>query len=138
MKTKPVLGADEVMIILQAARQHAQAQGWAVTLSVTDDGGHLLGLLRLDGASPMTAIISPGKARTSAIGRRESGFYEASINGGRTAYLSVPAPVMLEGGVPIEVEGCVIGAVGVSGVKSTQDAEVARAGISALMATLHD
>ncbi|HEX7386719.1 MAG TPA: heme-binding protein [Castellaniella sp.] len=133
MKTKPVLVADDVKTIIQAASRYAQEHDWRVTISVVDDGGHLLGMLRLDGASPMTATISPGKARTAALGRHESSHYEESINSGRYAYLSVPMPVMLEGGVPIVVDGEVIGAVGVSGVKSTQDVEIGKAGIAALM-----
>lgn len=132
MNTKPVLSADDVQRILDAASTHARKNNWHVTIAVVDDGGHLLGLRRLDGAAPLTATIAPGKARISALGRRESGTYEQAINEGRTAYLSVPMDAMLEGGVPIEVDGQVAGAVGVSGVKSTQDVEIAKAGISAL------
>ncbi|NYT38238.1 heme-binding protein [Allopusillimonas soli] len=132
MDTKPVLTASDVDAILSAARQHAQGRNWAVTISVVDDGGHLLGLSRLDGAAPISAQISPGKARTAALGRRESRLYEESINQGRTAFLSVPLEAILEGGVPIIANGHVIGAVGVSGVKSTEDVEIARAGIAAL------
>ncbi|HXE19386.1 GlcG/HbpS family heme-binding protein [Castellaniella sp. UC4442_H9] len=137
MKTKPVLGVEDVKTIIQASSKYALEHGWNVTISVVDDGGHLLGLLRLDGAAPMTAVIAPGKARTSALGRKESSAYEESINGGRYAYLSVPSPVMLEGGVPIVVDGQVIGAVGVSGVKSSQDVEIGKAGIAALLASQH-
>jgi len=132
MKTKSVLAQADVQKILDAASRHATAHDWAVTISVVDDGGHLLGLTRLDGASPMSAAVSPGKAQTAALGRRESRLYEESINGGRYAFLSVPLPTMLEGGVPIVVDGQVVGAVGVSGVKSSQDAEIAKAGIAAL------
>ncbi|WP_269500133.1 GlcG/HbpS family heme-binding protein [Castellaniella sp. S9] len=132
MKTKPVLTIDDVRTILDAASRYAREHDWNVTISVVDDGGHLLGMLRLDGAAPLTAVISPGKARVSALGRRESGTYEQSINEGRYAYLSVPMDAMLEGGVPIVVDGQVVGAVGVSGVKSTQDVEIAKAGIAAL------
>ena len=132
MKTKPVLSADDVQRILDAAGAHAHQNSWQVTIAVVDDGGHLLGLRRLDGAAPLTATIAPGKARISALGRRESATYEQTINEGRTAYLSVPMDAMLEGGVPIEVDGQVAGAVGVSGVKSTQDVEIAKAGIAAL------
>lgn len=132
MKTKPVLTIDDVRAILDAASRYAREHDWNVTISVVDDGGHLLGMLRLDGAAPLTAVISPGKARVSALGRRESGTYEQSINEGRYAYLSVPMDAMLEGGVPIVVDGQVVGAVGVSGVKSTQDVEIAKAGIAAL------
>lgn len=132
MKTKPVLTIDDVRTILDAASRYAREHDWNVTISVVDDGGHLLGMLRLDGAAPLTAVISPGKARVSALGRRESGTYEQSINEGRYAYLSVPMDAMLEGGVPIVVDGQVVGAVGVSGVKSAQDVEIAKAGIAAL------
>lgn len=134
MKTKSVLTAQDVQTILDAASRHARANDWNVTISVVDDGGQLLGLLRLDGAAPMTAIVSPGKARTAALGWRESAAFEASINDGRTAFLSVPMPVMLEGGVPIVIDGQVIGAVGVSGVQAKQDVETAKAGIAALAA----
>ncbi|HEX7386721.1 MAG TPA: heme-binding protein [Castellaniella sp.] len=132
MKTKFALTADDVAAVLAAAREHATANGWKVTISVVDDGGHLLGLLRLDGAAPMTAVIAPGKARTAAVGQKESRGYEETINGGRYAFLSVPDLVFMEGGVPIVADGQVVGAVGVSGVKSAQDAEIAKAGIAAL------
>ncbi|NDY91048.1 heme-binding protein [Ideonella livida] len=134
MKTKPVLQAEDVQTLLAAATAEAQRQGWAVTIAVVDDGGHPLGLTRLDGAAPMTAYMATEKARTSALGRKESKVYEDMINNGRTAFLS--APVLqgtLEGAVPVVVDGQVVGAVGVSGVKSDQDAQVARAGIAALL-----
>jgi glc operon protein GlcG len=133
MKTKAVLSADEVQTILAAARTEADQNNWGVTIAVADDGGHLLGLLRLDGAPAMSAYIAPAKANCSALGRRESKMLEDVINGGRTSFLSVPKlEGMLEGGVPIMVDGQCIGAVGVSGVKSDQDAQIARAGIAAL------
>ncbi|MBX6319897.1 heme-binding protein [Pigmentiphaga sp.] len=133
MKTKHVLTADDVKKILAASEAEALANKWAVTIAVVDDGGHLLGLLRLDGAPPISAHIAPAKAHTAALGRRESKVYEEVINNGRTSFLSAPAiQAMLEGGVPIVVEGETIGAVGVSGVKSNEDAQIARAGIAAL------
>ncbi len=133
MKTKSVLGAAEVKKILAAADARAQQDNWAVTIAVVDDGGHLLGLLRRDGAAPISAHIAPAKANTAALGRRESKGYEDIINGGRTAFLSAPLlQGMLEGGVPITVGGEVIGAVGVSGVKSNEDVIIAKAGIEAL------
>jgi uncharacterized protein GlcG (DUF336 family) len=101
---------------------------------VVDDGGHLLWLQRLDGAPPISAEIAPAKARTAAVGRRESKVYEDMINQGRVSFLSAPVlHGMLEGGVPILVEGECVGAVGVSGVKSSEDAQIARAGIAAVM-----
>jgi len=133
MKSKPVLTASDVKQMLQAAEAHALANQWAVTIAVTDDGGHLLGMLRLDGAPPVSAHIAPAKAHTAAVGRRESKVYEDIVNGGRYAFLSAPLiEGMLEGGVPVVVEGQVVGAVGVSGVQSQQDAEIARAGIATL------
>lgn len=132
MKSKPVLTAADVQAIVAAAQSHAQANHWAVSIAVVDDGGHLLGFLRLDGASPASSSIAPAKARTAALARRESKGYEDMINQGRHSFLSVPLDGMLEGGVPIVAEGEVVGAVGVSGVQSSQDAETARAGIAAL------
>ena len=133
MQTKAVMTLDDVKGILQAAQQEAEDNGWAVTIAVVDDGGHPLALQRLDGCAPVGAYIALEKARTSALGRRESKGYEEMINGGRTAFLSAPQlQGLLEGGVPIVKDGHCIGAVGVSGVKSDQDAQVARAGIAAL------
>jgi len=133
MKTKPVLEFADVKAIAAAAEAEALKNNWAVTISIVDDGGHLLWLQRLDGAAPVSAHISPAKARTAALGRRESKVYEDMINGGRASFLSAPSlEGMLEGGVPILKEGQCLGAVGVSGVKSTEDAQIARAGIAAI------
>ncbi|MVW71880.1 heme-binding protein [Bordetella sp. 15P40C-2] len=133
MKSKPVLTAEDVKKILAAAEAHAVKNSWAVTIAVVDDGGHALGMLRLDGAPPVSSHIAPAKAKTAALGRRESSTYEELINKGRVAFLSAPLlEGMLEGGVPVVAEGEVVGAVGVSGVKSNEDVEIARAGIAAL------
>ncbi|MGP0174853.1 heme-binding protein [Pseudomonas sp. NCHU5208] len=132
MQHKAVLSQREVALILQAARSEAQQQGWAVAIAVVDDGGHPLALERLDGCAPIGAYIATEKARSAAIGRRETKGYEDMVNGGRSAFLSAPLITSLEGGVPLLVDGQVIGAVGVSGVKAEQDAQVAKAGIAAL------
>ncbi|MGF0238512.1 heme-binding protein [Rhodococcus sp. IEGM1300] len=132
MKTKAILSQVEVSQILNAARAEAQANQWAVTIVVVDDGGHPLALERLDGCAAIGAYIATEKARTSALGRRESKGYEDMVNGGRHAFLSAPLLTSLEGGVPIMVDGQVIGAVGVSGVKAEQDAQVAKAGAQCL------
>ena len=132
MHHKAVLSQTEVTRIINAARAEAQHNGWAVAIAVVDDGGHPLAPERLDGCAPIGAYIATEKARTSALGRRESKGYEEMVNGGRSAFLSAPLLTALEGGVPILVEGQVIGAVGVSGVKAEQDAQVAKAGIVAL------
>lgn len=132
MQSKAVLSQIEVSQILQAARNEAQQQGWAVAIAVVDDGGHPLALERLDGCAPIGAYIATEKARSAAIGRRETKGYEDMVNGGRTAFVSAPLITSLEGGVPVLVGGQVVGAVGVSGVKAEQDAQVAKAGIAAL------
>ncbi|GKS84335.1 MULTISPECIES: heme-binding protein [unclassified Acidovorax] len=133
MKTKPELEAADVKKIAAAAEAEALKNQWAVTIAIVDDGGHLLSLQRLDGAAPVSSHIAPGKARTAALGRRESKVYEDIVNGGRTAFLSAPfIDGLLEGGVPIMKDGQCLGAVGVSGVKSTEDAQIAKAGIAAL------
>ncbi|MGH8415689.1 MAG: heme-binding protein [Pseudomonas sp.] len=134
MKSKSILTQTEVTQILAAARKEAQANGWAVSIAVTDDGGHLLGFERLDGCAPIGSYIAIEKARTSALGRRESKGYEEMVNGGRTAFVTAPLLTSLEGGVPLIVDGETIGAVGVSGVKADQDAQVAKAGVAALNA----
>jgi glc operon protein GlcG len=133
MLSKPVLTLEDTRAMAAAAEAEARANGWAVSIAIVDDGGHLLWLQRLDGAAPISAEIAPAKARTAALGRRETKVYEDMINGGRTSFLSAPVLTgMLEGGVPVVVQGQVVGAVGVSGVKSTEDAQIARAGIAAL------
>lgn len=135
MNSKPFLELQDARVMAAAAEAEAVANGWHVTIAVVDDGGHLLWLQRMDGAAPVSAHIAPAKARTAAVGRRESRVYEESINQGRFAFLSAPTlEGMLEGGVPVLIGGQCVGAVGVSGVKSDQDARIARAGIAALTA----
>jgi glc operon protein GlcG len=133
MKNKPSLELADAKAIAAAAEAEALKNHWAVSIAIVDDGGHLLWLQRLDGAAAVSAHIAPAKAHTAALGRRESKIYEDVINGGRMSFLSAPLlQGMLEGGVPIMKDGQCLGAVGVSGVKSTEDAQIARAGIAAL------
>ena len=133
MKTKSVLEFADIKAIAAAAEAEAVKNNWAVTIAIVDDGGHLLLLHRMDGAAPISAHIAPGKANTAAMGRRDSKVYEDIINGGRPAFLSAPnLQGMLEGALPIMKDGHCLGAVGVSGVKSTEDAQVARAGIAGI------
>jgi uncharacterized protein GlcG (DUF336 family) len=133
MQSKQTLSLDDVKKIAAAAEAEAKANNWAVTISIVDDGGHLLWLQRLDGAAPISAHISPAKANTAALGRRETKVYEDMINNGRVSFITAPTlEGMLEGGVPIMVNGQCVGAVGVSGVKSSEDVQIAKAGIAAL------
>jgi len=133
MQTKSVLQLAELKLIAAAAEAEALKNNWAVSIAIVDDGGHLLWLQRLDGAAPISAQIAPAKARTAALGRRESRLYEEMINGGRVSFLSAPGlDGLLEGGVPIMKDGQCLGAVGVSGVKSTEDVQIGRAGMAAI------
>ena len=133
MKSKPVLELADIKKVAAAAEAEALRHQWAVSIAIVDDGGHLLYLLRLDGVAALSAHIAPAKARAAALGRRESKVYEDMINGGRQSFLSVPVlEGMMEGGVPIMKDGHCLGAVGVSGVKSQEDAQIAAAGIAAL------
>lgn len=132
MQSKAVLGHADIARILAGAREEALRNDWAVAIAVVDDGGHPLALERLDGCAPIGAYIAMEKARSAALGRRETRGYEEMVNGGRIAFISAPMLTSLEGGVPILIEGQVVGAVGVSGVKADQDAHVAKAGIAGL------
>ena len=133
MISRPCLELADIKRIAAAAEAEALANRWAVTFAIVDAGGHLLWLQRLDGAPPISSHIAPAKARTAAVGQRESRIYEEMINNGRVSFLSAPTlEGLLEGGVPILVGGHCVGAVGVSGVKSTEDAQIAAAGIAAL------
>ncbi len=133
MKTRSFLTLDDTKRMAAACEAEALANNWAVSFAIVDEGGHLLWQQRLDGAAPISANIAPAKARTAALGRRESRLYEEMINQGRVSFLSAPGlEGMMEGGVPITVDGHCLGAIGVSGVKSTEDVQVAKAGIAAL------
>jgi uncharacterized protein GlcG (DUF336 family) len=133
MQTKFTLELADIKALAAGAEAEALKNNWAVTIAIVDDGGHLLWLQRLDGAAAISAHIAPAKANTAAMGRRESKIYEDIINGGRVSFLSAPAlEGMLEGGVPIMKDGQCLGAIGVSGVKSTEDAQIAKAGLAAI------
>lgn len=135
MQVKPILTLDDVKKIAAAAEAEALANQWPVAIAIVDDGGHLLWFQRLDGTAPISADIAPAKARTASLGRRESKVYEDMINNGRFSFITAPTLAgMLEGGIPIVVDGHFVGAIGVSGVKSSEDAQIARAGLAALTA----
>ena len=133
MQSKSILTLEDIKKIAAGAEAEAKANNWAVTIAIVDDGGHLLWLQRLDGAAPISAHIAPAKAKTAALGRRESKIYEDMINNGRYSFMTAPTlEGMLEGGVPIIVDGQCVGAVGISGVKSSEDVQIAKAGIDKL------
>ncbi|MEY3572786.1 MAG: heme-binding protein [Burkholderiaceae bacterium] len=133
MMVRQALTAEDCERMGAAAIAEAEKNNWNVSIAICDDGGHPLWFKRLNGAPPISAYIASNKAKTAALGRRETRLYEEVINNGRTAFLTVPEiEGLLEGGVPVVVDGVVIGAVGVSNVKSNEDAQIAKAGIAAL------
>ncbi|MBK4997298.1 heme-binding protein [Pseudomonas sp. S37] len=132
MQTRYALDLDVVSVILQQAIDHASAQGWAVSIAVVDEGGGLLAFARMDGASLLSAELAQGKARTAAIGKRDSMAFEAMVQEGRLSLLSVQGLTCLEGGLPLRYEGQCLGAIGVSGVASHQDTQIARAGAAVI------
>lgn len=133
MKTRPVLTLEDCLKIYAAAAAEARDNNWIVAIAILDDGGHLLYFARMDGATPANAAIAVDKARTAAISRRSSGKWEQLIKDGRTGMLNMPGILPVQGGVPIVADGTCIGAVGVSGVQSQHDEQIAQAGIDALL-----
>jgi uncharacterized protein GlcG (DUF336 family) len=131
MRTKPVLTAADVKKMLAACEAEAARNKWAVSIALVDDAGHLLGFTRLDGAAAVTAEVSLGKARTSALTRRPSKFFEDRVKE-RPGFATFPAGVLIQGGLPIIHDNDCVGAIGVSGVQSHEDEQVAQAGIAAL------
>jgi uncharacterized protein GlcG (DUF336 family) len=137
VESKKYLTLADVKIIAAGCESEALRQNMAVTIAIADDGGHLIWLQRLDGAPLISMDIAVGKAHTAAMGRRPSKSFADRIAGGETSVLSMPGGLtFLEGGEPIVVDGVCVGAVGVSGVKSTEDAQIARTGISIFLENL--
>jgi glc operon protein GlcG len=131
MRTKPCLTSADVKKMLAVCEAEAAKNKWAVSIAIVDEGGYLLALQRMDGASAITAEVSLGKARTSAMTKRPSKFFEDRIKE-RPAFAGFPAGILIQGGVPIVHDNECVGAIGVSGVQSQEDEQVAQAGASAL------
>jgi glc operon protein GlcG len=134
MKTRPELTLEDCLKIYAAAEAEARRNNWNVAVAILDDGGHLLHFARMDGATPANAGIALEKGRTAAISRRSTGKWQEFVKGGRTEMIKMPGILPVQGGVPIVADGTCIGAVGVSGVQSHQDEQIAQAGIDALLA----
>jgi glc operon protein GlcG len=131
MRTKHCLTAADVKKMLAACEAEAAKNKWAVAISIVDDGGFLLGAIRMDGASAITSEVSLGKAKTSAMTKRPSKFFEDRLKE-RPAFAGFPAGILIQGAVPVMHENECVGAIGVSGVQSHEDEQVAQAGASAL------
>ena len=134
---KPTLSLEAARVALTAAEAEAVRNGWRVVIAVVDDGGHAIVTARLDGAQWSSIDTAVNKARAAVAWKRPSRLLEESVNQGRTAFLSIAQGMaVLQGGVPIEIEGTVVGAVGVSGVKAADDEVIALAGVNAVKAAL--
>jgi glc operon protein GlcG len=131
MKNRPMLTLDDCRAISAAAEAEAARNSWNVAIAILDDGGHLLHLVRMDGATPANAEIAAMKARTAALTRRSSKMWEERVAAGRLSMLRMPV-LPVQGGLPIVVDGVCIGGIGASGVQSHEDEQICDAGIKAL------
>jgi glc operon protein GlcG len=131
MRTKHALTSDDVKKMLAACEAEAAKNTWAVAVAIVDDGGVLLGFVRMDGAPAIAAEASIGKARTSAVTKLPSKFFEDRVKE-RPAYAGLPAGILIQGGVPLIHNDDCVGAIGVSGVQSHEDEQVAHAGAGIL------
>jgi len=131
MRDKPCLTSVDTRKMMAACIAEAETNSWKVTIAIVDDGGALLALERMDGAPPISATVAPGKAKTSALTKQPTKFWEDRVKE-RPAFAGFPAGLMIQGAVPIVHQGECIGAIGVSGVQSGQDEQIAQAGVTAL------
>jgi len=137
LPTRRTLTLEAARVALAASEAEALKNGWRVVIAVVDDGGHPMLLARLDGAQWSSISTAVEKARAATAWKRPTRLLEESVNNGRTAFLSISQGMaLLQGGVPIEIDGTVLGAVGVSGVKASDDEIVALAGVNALKTAL--
>ena len=134
MLSHVILSLADAKVIADGARAEAERNGWTVVISVVDDGGHLVYLERMDGTQKAACVVAQEEARTAIMFKRPSVAMEKVVADGRVAMLSLPGATSVEGGLPIVHQGHFVGAVGVSGVQSSQDGIVAKAGLDALAA----
>jgi glc operon protein GlcG len=131
MRTKPCLTSADASRMMAACLAEAEENKWNVSVAILDEGGYLLAFQRMDGAPAISTEVALGKARTSALTKRPSKFFEDRVKE-RPAFASFPAGVLIQGGLPILHQNECVGAIGVSGVQSHEDEQVAQAGIKAL------
>jgi glc operon protein GlcG len=131
MRTKQYLTSDDVKKLLAACEAEAAKNKWAVSISIVDDGGFLLGFTRMDGCQAISAEVSVGKARAAALTKRPTKFFEDRIKE-RPAFAGFPAGILIQGGMPVMHQNECVGGIGVSGVQSHEDEQIAQAGASAL------
>ena len=132
MRSKPCLTSTDCHKMMAACIAEAQKNKWAVTIAIVDDSGAALLLERLDGCGAIASTVAMGKAQTSALTKRPSKFFEDRVKE-RPGFVTFPTPgVMFQGGLPIVHQGECVGAIGVSGVQSHEDEQIAQAGVTAL------
>ena len=131
MYSKQILGLDDVKRVVAAAEQEAARNQWNVVIAVVDDGGHLMYLQR-EKVQLGSIDVAITKAKVALMFRRPTKFWEETVASGRYGYLSMPGMLPIEGGVPLIHDGEIVGAIGVSGVKSPEDGQIAQAGADAL------
>jgi uncharacterized protein GlcG (DUF336 family) len=131
MRNKPCLTLADVKKMLEACEAEAIKNRWNVAIAIVDDGAHLLGFQRMDGVGPISAEVAIGKANTSALARRPSKFFEDRVKD-RPSFVTFPAGVLIQGALPIMHQNECVGAIGVSGVQSHEDEQIALAGLNVL------
>ena len=131
MRTKPALTSADAQKMMAACKAEAQKNKWNVTIAIVDDSGAAMLLERMDGAGPISSEVAMGKARASAATKRPTKFFEDRVKE-RPAFLNFPAGVMIQGAVPVMYQGECVGAIGVSGVQSHEDEQIAQVGANAL------
>jgi glc operon protein GlcG len=131
MRSKPCLSLADVKTMLAACEAEAAKNKWAVSISIVDDGGYPLGFVRMDGAPTISAEVALGKAKTSAMTGRPSKFFEDRVKD-RPAFITFPAGLLIQGAVPVMHQNQCVGSIGVSGVQSHEDEQIALAGVAAL------
>jgi uncharacterized protein GlcG (DUF336 family) len=127
-----MLNLEDARRITAAARRAATENNWNVVIAVVDDGGHLISLERMDGTQKGSVRVAEQKARTAIMFKRPTKAFEDMVLQGRPVMMTMPDVICLEGGLPLVRDGVYLGAIGVSGVKSSEDGVVAAAGASAL------
>ena len=132
MRDKPCLTSPDVQKAMAACKAEAERNQWNVAIAIVDDGGILLGFDRMDGVAGVSAEVAIGKARTAALTKRPSKFFEDRVKE-RPAFATFPAGILIQGGLPIIARNECVGAIGVSGVQSHQDEQIAQAGVTAIV-----
>ena len=132
MFQKMCLSIEDAKRMAAAARVEAEKNNWNVVIAIVDDGAHLMYLERMDGTQKVSSVVAVEKAKTALLYKRPSVALENAIAGGRMSVLSMPLAVKIEGGLPIVHDGEFLGAIGVSGVQSSEDGIIAKAGLAAL------